>query len=71
MSRGGGSRIQIQVVLETNNPDRLNTYIKDIVTDLLKVLLGNRLVNTYHNNECTTIGHPLLGNAWVDTPDNT
>jgi hypothetical protein len=42
----------------------------NIVTDLLKVLLGNRPVNIYHSNECATVGCPLLGNAWVDTPDN-
>jgi hypothetical protein len=40
------------------------------VTDLLKVLLGNRPVNIYHSNECATIGRTLLGNAWVDTPNN-
>jgi hypothetical protein len=33
-------------------------------------VLGNRPVNTHHSNECATIGCKLLGNAWVDTPDN-
>jgi hypothetical protein len=33
-------------------------------------LLGNRPVNTYHRNECATIGRPLVDNAWVDTPHN-
>jgi hypothetical protein len=42
---------------------------KCIVTDLLKALLCNRPENTYHSNECTTIGRPLLGNIWMDTPD--
>jgi hypothetical protein len=32
--------------------------------------LGVRPVNIYHSKECATIGRPLLGNAWVDTPDN-
>jgi hypothetical protein len=32
-------------------------------------LLGNRPVNTSRSNEYTT-GSPLLGNAWVDMPDN-
>jgi hypothetical protein len=40
------------------------------VMDFLRALLGNRLVNTYHSNECATIGRPMIGNAWVDTPDN-
>jgi hypothetical protein len=43
---------------------------QNIVTDLLKALLGNRPVNAYHSNECATLGRPLLGNAWVDTPNN-
>jgi hypothetical protein len=41
-----------------------------IVTDLLEALLGNKPENTYHSNEYATIGSPLLGNVWVDTPDN-
>jgi hypothetical protein len=47
-----------------------NTGRVSIVTDLLKPLLGNSPVNTYHSNECAKIRRPLLGNAWVDTPDN-
>jgi hypothetical protein len=43
----------------------------NIVTDLLKALLGNRPVNTYHSHECATIRSLLLGNAWVDMPDNS
>jgi hypothetical protein len=50
--------------------DAVRHYQIDIVTDLLKALLGNRPENTYHSNVCLTIGRPLLVNAWVDTPYN-
>jgi hypothetical protein len=33
-------------------------------------LLGIRPLNTNHSNKSTTIRHPLLGNTWVNTPDN-
>jgi hypothetical protein len=33
-------------------------------------LLGKRPVNTFRSNEYAKIGCPLLGNAWMDTPDN-
>jgi hypothetical protein len=30
---------------------------------------SNTLVNIYHSNDIAKMGHPLLGNACVDTPD--
>jgi hypothetical protein len=48
----------------------ISEKVINTVTWMDKALLGNWPVNTYHSNGCATLGRPLLGNAWVDTPDN-
>jgi hypothetical protein len=51
---------------------RIGKYVPTNVHPAIvgRQLLCKRPVNIYHSNECATIGRPLLGNAWVNTPDN-
>jgi hypothetical protein len=66
--KSNSGRIWVKLICRLRCAIKLLKYY--IVTDLLKVLLGNRWVNTYHSNESRIIGCPMLGNAWVNMPDN-
>jgi hypothetical protein len=47
-----------------------NLKILSIMTDLLKILLGNGSVNTPATYVHATIGRPSLGNGELNTPGN-